>query len=262
MSSLSQLLQPEQPWLRQLLVEVLAQIDGPAATAALARRAVFDLSPEARTEAVAALRVRPSGDALPELLAAYRHPWSPAADHATEALVALDTKLALPALAELLDAPDPCAPATAADGKPMVRELVRINHLRNCLLCHAPNAASVSRTSAEVPGLVPSPDEPIDRFSLVYYSRGMGDFVRADVTYLKQDFSVMLPVANPGKWPAEQRYDFVVRERPATADELRTARPADYPQRKAMLLALQALSGKDLGNDSSAWRAMYANRSD
>ena len=54
----------------------------------------------------------------------------------------------------------------------------------------------------------------IDRFSSVYYSRGKGDFVRADVTYLKQDFSVQLPVANPGQWPAEQRYDFVVRERP------------------------------------------------
>ncbi len=88
----------------------------------------------------------------------------------------------------------------------MKRELVRFNHLRNCLLCHAP---SHSQTDL-VRGLIPTPGVPIP---VEYYHRSHGDFVRADVVYLKQDFSVMHHVEDAHPWPAMQRFDYVVRVR-------------------------------------------------
>ena len=62
-----------------------------------------------------------------------------------------------------------------------------------------------------MPSEAPPPGGPT---SPQYYD-GDGIFVRADVTYLRQDFSVMQSVENPGKWPALQRFDFLVRIRPA-----------------------------------------------
>ena len=62
----------------------------------------------------------------------------------------------------------------------------------------------------------PSPDsgEP--------YGGSPGDpLIRADVTYLRQDFSVMQQVANAHPWPEMQRFDFLVRTRVLTADEVR-----------------------------------------
>ncbi len=45
----------------------------------------------------------------------------------------------MPALEKLLDEPAPDAPFKQG-GKWLKRELVRVNHLRNCLLCHASSA--------------------------------------------------------------------------------------------------------------------------
>jgi hypothetical protein len=82
-------------------------------------------------------------------------------------------------------------------------------------------------------------------------------FVRPDVTYLQQDFSWALPVTNPGPWPAVQRYDFLVRTRPAEAGE--AARPElELPQRQAVVRALQALTGQDFGDRAADWRAGLA----
>src|SRR5262249_9089811 len=56
-----QLLMHEDRPVRQMLVELLGEIPGTAATVALARRAVFDLDPGVREAAVEALKSRPSG---------------------------------------------------------------------------------------------------------------------------------------------------------------------------------------------------------
>jgi hypothetical protein len=78
-----------------------------------------------------------------------------------------------------------------------------------------------------------------------------GPFVRADITYLKQDFSAMLPVTNPGLWPAEQRFDFFVRERLATERDfqkaLARARAGPSDRHKAIRFALRELTGRAPG---------------
>src|SRR5205814_1822941 len=98
----------------------------------------------------------------------------------------------------------------------VVRELVRVNHLRNCLLCHAPSTSKLGL----VQGPVPVPGEPLPPSARVYYTDpNAAALVRADVTYLKQDFSVMQPVTNHGTWPRLQRYDYLVRVRLLTPAE-------------------------------------------
>jgi hypothetical protein len=290
--TLVQMLQAEDRPVRLLLVELLRGIPGPAASAALAGRAVFDLSAEVREAAVGALADRPRDEYRGLLLDGLRYPWAPAADHAAEALAALNDRGAIPPLAELLAEPDPSAPSprtvrdidraqvlTAAwlngawplasvaldehrgtarrtaflpqptDGvRPVkasaheiyaVREVVRVNHLRNCLLCHAVATAATD----PVRGLVPSPGQPLPPPSAARYYEGRnGTFVRADVTYLRQDFSVPQPVANSGSWPAHQRYDYVVRTRHPTDEELRRPAPKTYPQREAVRWALRELA--------------------
>jgi hypothetical protein len=292
---LVQMLQAEDQPVRLLLVELLARIPGRRASAALAGRAVFDLSAEVREAAVQALADRPRDQFRCLLLDGLRYPWAPAADHAAEALVALDDRESLPRLTALLDEPDPASPVarTFHDLDPaliqsrpwhgtrpiavlldegqagqrrtavlpcldgvagpspaltgsasVVREVVRVNHLRNCLLCHA---ASSGR-SDPLHALVPSSGQPLPPpFSSRYYN-GDGSrstFVRADVTYLRQDFSVPQPVANPGNWPEYQRYDYVVRTRYPTGDELRRTKPSTYPQREAVRWALHELGDKE-----------------
>ena len=92
--------------------------------------------------------------------------------------------------------------------------------------------------------------------------RASGSMVKAEVTYLKQDFSVALPVANPGAWPVYQRFDFLVRVRPLTAAEIAAlaaqsstgqSRPASE-QRQALLYTLRVLTGRDAGDSVQAWR--------
>src|SRR5262249_34129771 len=150
------------------------------------------------------------------------YPWPPAADHAAEALATLQDRAALAKLVDLLDLPDPRSPALSdsdsPEGRvPMVRELVRVNHFANCLMCHAPSL----ETTDPVRGLVPTPGQPLPpAFTPQYYAGNNGIFVRADITYLKQDFSVPQPVAKAGAWPANQRFDYLVRTRPARVEEL------------------------------------------
>jgi len=290
--TLVQMLQAEDRPVRLVLVEVLGHIKGRAASAALAQRALFDLAADVREAAVRALRDRPRDEYRGVLLDGLRYPWPPAADHAAEALVALEDRDAVPELAALVLASDPVSPArrvyrpvdpadirTAPRAKdpladsvvalverhgPLqltthlsepsdvphsvragpsavytVREMVRINHLRNCLLCHA---LATSPTDP-VRGLVPSPGQPLPPpFSTPYYEGQNGIFVRADITYIRQDFSVPQPVTRAGNWPAHQRYDYVVRTRYPSKEELRREEPATYPQREAVRWALRELS--------------------
>jgi hypothetical protein len=289
--TLVQMLQAEDRPIRLLLVELLAKIKGRAATAALAQRALFDLSADVREAAVRALCERPRDEYRRLLLDGLRYPWPPAADHAAEALVALADRDAVPQLTALLSEPDPADPVSRKyrpldlakvstrpwakevrdlslvtlderhDGTPRtslldepnnvlrpinagpaavyaVREVVRVNHLRNCLLCHAP---ATSLTDS-VRGLVPVPGQPLPPpFSTPYYEGQNGIFVRADVTYIRQDFSVPQPVARAGNWPAYQRYDYLVRTRYPTEVEMRWKESAPSPQREAVRWALGEL---------------------
>src|SRR5262249_53476843 len=134
--------------------------------------------------------------------------------------------------------------------------------LANCAMCHAKSVA----THDPVRGRIPSPTEALPP-PVQYYDNQGGIFVRADVTYLQQDFSVPQPVAKPGPWPINQRYDYVIRVRPLSTQE-RNARRAqreqavermlpreeDYDQREAVLFALRELTGKDAGSSTAAWQ--------
>jgi hypothetical protein len=163
----------------------------------------------------------------------------------------------------MLDRPDPCAPFEETIGnrkQTVVRELVRINHNRNCLLCHAPlDSARVARGVAS--GLVPTPGQSLPPpWSRQYYGGGSRAdvFVRADVTYLRQDFSLMQPARDykEYRWPEMQRFDFLVRTRPATAQEIASWRGRQgpnsiSPQHDALLLTVRELTEPQLGALSS-----------
>jgi hypothetical protein len=254
--TLQQMLQTENKPCRLLMVELFGRMPHQPAAVALAQRALFDLSPEVREAAVAQLKGRPREHYRPALLAGLRHPWPPVADHAAEALVALGDTEALPKLVSLLDEPDPRAAFKLPDRQtPYVHEMVRVNHLRNCLLCHPPSFALTD----PVRGLVPAPNRPISSIpTAVGYGGSQGTFIRADITYLKQDFSVPQPVAKPGLWPLNQRYDYLVRTRPATVLEANAPLKANYEQREAVLFALRELTGKDEGVQSEGWRKLLA----
>ena len=77
---------------------------------------------------------------------------------------------------------------------------------------------------------VPLPNEPLPSLSNGGYGRsGPPDvMVRIDVTYLRQDFSLLMPVHDAAPWPDMQRFDFLVRSRvlsPKEAEEFRQNAP-------------------------------------
>lgn len=244
--TLNQMMQAEPTAVRLLLVGMLAKIEGKEASIALAKRAIFDLSPEVRARAVRALAARPADEYTPVLYDGFRYPWPAAADHAAEAVVELKRNDMVPGLVKLLQEPSPTMPVKVEGGY-TVQEVVRINHLCNCMLCHAPSLekGDLVRRSVPIPG------ETIT----VYYDRSGSLFVRADLTYLRQDFSVTQPVVKPDKWPAEQRYDYLVRTRPLSKTEQEAFEklekenkvPQNYPQQVSIAFALQELTGRDRG---------------
>jgi hypothetical protein len=244
--ALVQMLQVEKEASRLLLIEALTRMEGEKAGIALAQRALYDPAFDVREAAVRALADRPREQYRQVLVDGLRHPWPRVADHAAEALVALRDYEALPAVQKLTVKPDPSAAfmLPGSSKKALVREMVRINHLRNCLMCHAP----ADDSEAKVLAPVPEPGQPL---VAAYYdsrdSRGTTLLVRADVTYLRQDFSLMQPVHKAAPWPEKQRFDFLVRTREATIKELEAAKnpPAIYPQREAALWAIAELQPSD-----------------
>jgi hypothetical protein len=115
-----------------------------------------------------------------------------------------------------------------------------------------------------VAGAVPSPSTEIPPPSQGGYGFASPDImVRADVTYLRQDFSLLQPVKNHAPWPEQQRFDFLVRTRTVTADEAAAYRRwlegqgPSYrpPHRQAVLSALRGLTGRDAEPTAQAWRA-------
>ncbi|HMF16734.1 MAG TPA: HEAT repeat domain-containing protein [Gemmataceae bacterium] len=225
-----QMLQVENQPVRLALIEALSGIEGVQASKALTDRALYDLSPSVRQAAVKALKDRPVEEYRDQLVAGLRYPWSPVADHAAEALAALNVKSAVPELMDMLEKP---AREKGAGKTPVIKELVKISHQRNCMLCHPPSFSPSDpvRGALPVPGQSQAPAN---------YSQGQV-FVRADVTYLQQDFSVMQPEVHASPGPAFQRYDYVIRSRSATAKDL----SQDFRQRGAILFALKELIGKE-----------------
>jgi hypothetical protein len=91
-------------------------------------------------------------------------------------------------------------------------------------------------------------------------------YVRADVTFLRQDFSVQMPTPAPAAPPV--RFDFVVRTRAMSLQEALDYRkesrkeardPTAYPQREAVLFALREVTGEDAGQTTLAWQRQFPN---
>jgi hypothetical protein len=271
---------PEHRNVRLILVELLSKIDGPLASQILAERAILDLNADVRLAAILALRGRPVPEFEPSLIAGLRYPWPAMADHAAEALVALNLRDAAPKLMTFLDVRDQNEPYPANFGgarQAALPELVRVNHLRNCLLCHSYSASP----GDPVRGLVPNAEHlvPLPVAGTRVVTRGgwggggsstptvnvvTSTFVRADITFFRQDFSVFQPVPNHGKmWPADQRFDYLVRLRPLTGAVLASwqdqapTRPL-APQRESLLFALRELTGEDLGPTANDWIRRYS----
>lgn len=252
--TMQQMLMAERKSVRLLLVEFLSRIDRREATVALAQRAIYDLNVEVREAAIKALRDRPREEYQKILVDGLIYPWAPVADHSSRALIALDLKEAVPQMIAQLDLGDPRLITTISNGKPvvMIRELVRVNHFKNCLLCHAPSF----QTTDLVRGTIPDPTQPLPATStLEYYSNITRPAVRADVTYLRQDFSVFQPVEKPGVWPIFQRFDYLVRLRPLRPTDP-AAKPGSSEQYQATLFTLQKLTGKNPGPAPEDWKRL------
>lgn len=257
-----QMLQVENAAVRKLLVECLARSPARQCTRDLARFAATDLSPEVRQTARTGLRTRPAAEYRPVLVGYLNYPWAPVAENAAEALIELRPERTVPDLLALLREPDVTWPKTVEiDGQPrtVLPELVRINHLRNCALCH-PTAID---TPAVVRGPVPDPARTLAGTSpgAAYYDTPQDPlFVRAEETYLRQDFSLVQKVGSRGNWPEDQRFDFVVRQAvltPEQADAARTEYARGFglsQQRRALLRVLWELTGEDFTGSSKAWQ--------
>lgn len=233
------------------LVRVLSSIPRPEATRALARLAVFSTDEAARAAAIEALAVRREADSTEILTAGLSYPWPAVAANAAHAIAKLNRKDLVPRLEAMLDAPDPRGPRSEVvngQEQTVTHELVRVNHMRNCMLCHSP--AERDKTPQEtLVAEVPVPTEPLPDTSGGYGQSGSELLVRIDVTYLRQDFSVMQDVADwtVGHWPRRQRFDFIVRKRVLTPDEakdLRERLTGASPYRRAAAQALRELTGR------------------
>jgi hypothetical protein len=259
-ATLMQFLPVESPTLRQGLAPFLARYPEKEASQALVRLALFDADEGVRKAALDALEKRGPQDVGALLLQGLQYPWPAVARNAASALVHLKRTDLVPTLVDLLDQPDPRAPVLReVKGKkvPVVRELVRINHHRNCLLCHAPGNTPDVSEEVLLAG-VPIPGSPLSPSG--YRGTSPDVVVRADVTYLRQDFSRLQRVPDSAPWPEMQRFDFLVRTRTLTDAEATKYR-AEFarlektsPYREAALTALRSLTGQDAEPTAAAWR--------
>lgn len=263
-AALMQVLAPEDGITRRALAKYLDTLSGADATRALARLAIFSEEDDVRAAAIDGLKKRDSQDSTAILVAGLQYPWPAVAERSSEAMVKLGRKDLVPHLISVLDNPDPRTPKSQEhDGKKVtvVRELVRLNHHHNCLLCHAPAVGTRETVSkedaAQLEGLtaqVPVPSESM----VAYYRPDSPDIlVRFDVTYLRQDFSLKLKVADADPWPEMQRYDYLVRTREVTDDEAAAYRRLLQPRteyRRAALTALRQLTGLNAEPTAAAWR--------
>jgi hypothetical protein len=217
----------------------LGSIGPGVARRTIARRAVFDPSQEVRRAARWALRGGDPTDVRPIFLAALRHPWPPAADHAARALVQIEDTGALPELRKLVKLPPPDEPRREG-GRWVRRGVARIDHLRNCMLCHP--AAGHNPPRSAVLGTLQLPGRALNAGPQHVY---------AHVAFLRPDLSIPFEVkaVEHDTWPANRRFDFVEAEQTMTDAEHKEylARRAEslwgtYPQREAVRWAITKLS--------------------
>jgi hypothetical protein len=266
MAALMQVLMPESADVRLGLVNFLAAISHPEATRNLARMAIFSEEDAVRNAALEALRVRRERDYTEVLTQGLRYPWPAVARRTAEAVVRLERQDLIPQLLDVLESDDPRAPQTKmVDGKQTVvaRELVKLNHHRNCLMCHSPGNDGKVAAETLTAG-VPIPREPMLPSQQGYQMANPNILVRIDVTYLRQDFSRMQAVADAAPWPEMQRFDYLVQTRTLSDEEaasyrekLATKEPGQLsPYHRAALVALRELTGKDTEPNASAWRKL------
>ena len=267
-AALMQVLATESPEMRTGLVKHLAGVTHPEATRALARLALFSPEDEVRSAAINALKVRREKDYSDLLLAGLKYPFPAVAKRAADAIAKLERTDLIPELVAVLDRSDPRAPVAKEVGGEkvaVVREVVRVNHHKSCLMCHAPAVAgTVGPDTPTAP--VPAPGEPLSPPNTGYQQSAASPdlMIRLDVTYLRQDFSVLLPVTDAHPWPEMQRFDFLVRERTLTDAEAAAfesklapkGRGVLSPYHRAALAALREMTGKDAAPTAAAWREL------
>jgi hypothetical protein len=87
--------------------------------------------------------------------------------------------------------------------------------------------------------------------------------VRADITYLRQDFSILQPVVKSDiNKPELFRFDYVIRLRPMTERQVKEWKShqnpsAGYEQRDSVLFALRELTNEDAGSTPEAWEKLF-----
>jgi hypothetical protein len=274
-----QVLSPEPAAMQLGLVKYLAATSHVEATRALVRLALFSEEADARSAAIEALKTRRERDYTDLLLDGLKYPWPAVARRSGEAIVKLERTDLIPKLLDVLDRPDPRMPeAQQRAGKKVtvMRELVRVNHHRNCLLCHPPIDDSIDNVAMEkgdtldmLLAPVPLADQELPRLTPAsgnYDEADVNIAVRIDATYLRQDFSVKLPVADAQPWPEMQRYDFLVRTRELSDEEAKAWQELQQPSRpgaispyhSAALFALRELTGPDAEPTAQAWRKLLA----
>ena len=263
-AALMQMLGPKEPRFRIGLVRHLAHAGSEVATHALAVLAVFDPEEEVRQAAVEALDKHGWADIADVILKGLRYPWPPVVRQAAQLAARLDRTDLVPDLVKILDEPDPRAPVLRVLGGQktlVIRELVRLNHSRSCLLCHAP--ASDDMPADVLTAAVPAFDEPpLPTGPYDQQPTRPSQMARLDVTYLRQDFSIMGTAQGIDCKPMQARFDYLVRERTLPESEKTAYRRALAgeerdglaPNQLAALKALRKLTGKDAAPNSAAWQ--------
>lgn len=264
LAALTQMLAPESAEVRLGLVKYLTGVPHVEATRALAKLAIFAPEDEVRLAAIESLKVRREKDYTDILVKGLRYPLPAVAKRAADAIARANRTDLLGELVSVLDDEDPRLPQAKKNGKGLlVRELVKVNHHRNCMMCHAPGTSGVAPASA-VTAEVPVQGQPLPSPAQGYQRSSPELMIRIDVTYLRQDFSAKLAVGDAHPWPELQRFDFLVRERAVSEDEAALYRerltPKEpgvlSPYHKAALAALRDLTGKDTAPTAAAWRKL------
>ena len=245
----AQMLQVEPPEMRLAFVKELNAAKYEYGNVkVLTDRVLYDSTLEVREAALDGLKHWAKEQYGPLLLKGLDHPWPAVAYRAAYALDQLKLTETVPDLIRRLDSP--------ASKEGTVKELVRVNHMRNCLLCHEPASDQVKFTA---PLLTPGQPLPPVTITRPYYSRNNNKqeaLIRPDVTFLRPDFSIRLPVED-APWPAEQRFDFVTRGRTVKRGERpEIDRKVNVARREAVLYALRGLTGKDGGVSAEKWREL------
>ena len=175
----------------------LRRSPGPEATAGLARVAVFSTDETVRATAIEALAVRREEDAT-DVLVAGLLPLARGRRSFRQGHRQAETQRPCSTLQAMLDAPDPRGPraeSVAVGRRRWHMNLVRVNHLRNCMLCHAPAQRGETQEQRW------SPRSPCQRNrsptpAPATVGRSPISWCASDVTYLRQDFSAKQNVSD------------------------------------------------------------------